>query len=183
MVDQGQRQTENELVVVGRISGLFGVQGWVKVFSHTRPRENILQYQPWYLAAKETVVNRGTPHWVQIKLVSGRIQGKGIIVQLDGFTDRDAAAGLIGKEIAILRSQLPVLAQDEYYWSDLIGLKVVTDKGVSLGVVTSLMETGVNDVLVVKGEREHLIPYIRDDVVKSIDLSSGVVTVDWDPEF
>ena len=110
---------------------------------------------------------------------------KGIVVQLEGCDDRDRAATLVKTQIAITRDQLPEPAAGEYYWQDLKGLQVVTLDEVNLGKVTNLMETGANDVLVVKAEdgRERLIPFIREDVVTHIDLETGTMTVDWDPEF
>lgn len=173
---------KSDMVTVGRVSGLFGVQGWVKVYSYTQPRENILRYRPWYLMLGE----KGVPEqgrWIAREVAAGRIHGKGLVARLEGYEDRDASAALIGKEIRVLQSQLPDLAPGEYYWSDLIGLQVVTLEHVSLGVVDHLIETGSNDVLVVRGERERLVPYIRDEVVKEVDLDSGTISVDWDPEF
>ena len=161
-------------LVVGRIGGLFGVRGWVKVFSYTEPRDNILSYSPWLLHIGG--------EWVTAKPVGGRIHGKGLVAQIEGYDDRDAAATLLGCDIAINRSQLPAAGQDEIYWADLVGLRVVTLEGVELGVVDHLFETGANDVLVLKGERERLLPYI-DQVVHEVDLAGGVMRVDWDPEF
>jgi len=164
-----------EMVVLGRVSGVYGVKGWVRVFSHTSPRSNILTYSGWYL--------RQAGNWVKHEVRSGRIHGKGVVVQLKGCDDRDQAATLLQAEIAIPREQLPELQPDEFYWADLEGLKVQTMDGVDLGVVDHLFETGANDVVVVKGERERLIPYLWQDVIQSVDLEAGLMTVDWDPEF
>ena len=161
-------------LIVGRINGLYGVRGWVKVFSHTAPRERIVDYSPWLV--------RRTGGWSPMKVASGRVQGKGVVVRLEGVEDRDAAAALVGAEIALRRDQLPRLPDGEYYWADLIGLHVVTVEGVELGRVDHLLETGANDVLVVMGERERLVPYTESAVV-SVDLDAGRLTVDWDPEF
>jgi len=166
---------QGEPVVLGRINGLFGVRGWVKVYSHTEPRDNILKYNPLL------VFYQG--RWQQMKLLGGRPQGKGIVLQLEGFEDRDLAAALIGSDIAISHEQLPQLAQDEYYWTDMVGCKVVGGDGTELGELTTLFETGSNDVMVVKGERERLIPFLQPDVVKRVDLSERLIEVDWDPEF
>jgi len=165
----------SEMIVVGKIAGVFGVQGWCKVFSHTSPRKNILQYSPWYL--------KRNGEWQSIKVKQGRQQGKGLVAQLDGVSDRDAAAALNETEIAIKQSQLPDLPKGEYYWSDLIGLDVETVTGVPLGKVTDMMETGANDVLIVNGDQERLIPFLQQEVVTEIDLDAGLMKVDWDPEF
>jgi 16S rRNA processing protein RimM len=166
----------NDYLVVGRISGLYGVRGWVKVFSHTQPRENILTYDHWFL--------QRSGKWVKQALENGRPHGKGIVAKLEGCDDRDAAAALMGTTIAISREQLPAAAQGEYYWADLVGLRVSNLEGVELGVVDHLLETGANDVLVVKqGTTERLIPFIQGQFVTEIDLAAGEMTVDWDPDF
>lgn len=163
-------------MVLGRVSGLFGVAGWVKVFSHTDPRENILTYSPWYLL-------RGGV-WERRDLESGRRQGKGVVAHLEGCPDRDQAALLLGCDIAVRRDQLPEAAEEgEFYWTDLEGLRVRTTDGADLGVVDHLFETGANDVVVVRGDRERLIPYLWGTVIRRVDLDAGEMTVDWDPEF
>ncbi len=163
------------MLVVGRVVGLFGVHGWVKVLSHTDPREEIVRYHPWFL--------RRETQWQPIKVVDGHRHGKGVIARLAGVEDRDAARELVGVDIAIRRDQLPPLDPGEYYWADLEGLRVVTVDGVELGTVDHLLETGANDVLVVRNDRERLIPYIRGDVVVEVDREAGVMRVDWDPDF
>lgn len=162
-------------VVLGRVIGLFGVQGWVKVHSDTRPRENILDYPVWQLDAPGG--------WQPRRLLRGRAHGKGIVVQLEACEDRTAAAALIGARVAVARDELPPLAEGEYYWTDLEGLRVRTATGIELGTVERLMETGANDVLVVGGERERLIPFLPGRVVTDVDLESGILVVDWDPDF
>lgn len=164
-----------EWVVLGRISGLYGIRGWVRVYSHTSPRKNILSYSPWYL--------HRAGRWERFELKAGRVQGKGIVAQLEGCTDRDQAAELLQADIAVRREQLPKPGPDEFYWADLEGLEVQTTAGVTLGVVDRLFETGANDVVVVKGEREVLIPFLQPDVIRSIDLEAGLMVVDWDPDF
>ena len=173
---------EQQWVPVGKLNGLFGVKGWVKIFSNTQPKENILSYSPWYL--------KRNGQWQEFKLLSGKSHGKGVIAQLAGCTDRDIAAELIGSEIAIKREQLANPASGEYYWNDLIGLLVKNSDGIELGKITSMLETGANDVIVVTGEkdskgkkRERLIPFITDEVVKEVDLEQGFMTVNWDAEF
>ncbi len=162
-------------LVAGRVSGLHGIKGWVKVFSYTSPRENILRYSPWYVRLEQT--------WQELALVDGRIQGKGIIAKLSGYSDRNAAMGLLGAAIAIRRSQLPVLEQGELYWVDLIGLQVISTQGRVLGIVAEVIETGAHDVLIVRGEREHLIPFVRCVYILEVDLAKGCIRADWEPDF
>ncbi|RUL72914.1 ribosome maturation factor RimM [Dyella choica] len=163
-------------VLVGRIVGLYGVQGWVKLESWTEPRTQIFNYQPWQLTAPggET----------EVKGVTGRPQGKGLIAKLPGVDDRDGAAALVGQDIYVARELLPPPGKDEYYWVDLEGLEVVTIEGVALGRVSHVFATGANDVVVVRdGERERLVPFVQGVYVRSVDLSGGRMVVDWDPEF
>jgi len=179
-LDRRQVDHENEgdgperLVALGRVSGLFGVRGWVKVHSDTRPRENILRYSPWYLL-------RGG-RWRAYEVLAGRPQGKTLVAHLRGCDDREQARRLMGATIAVRRSQLGG-DEDGYFWTDLEGLEVVTAEGRVLGVVDHLMETGANDVLVVRGERERLIPWLPEQVILSVDLEAGCIRVDWDPDF
>jgi len=167
---------EQRFVTLGRISGAHGIQGWVKVHSDTSPRENIVGYSPWYLVREG---RRET--W---KVNAGRLQGKAVVAKLAGCNDRDAAEALAGAEITIPREQLPATTEPgEFYWADLVGLEVRTVDGVALGRIVQLFETGANDVIVVQGDRERLIPYIWQQVVRDVDLEAGVMLVDWDPAF
>ena len=166
----------SDTIHLGEISGVFGVKGWVKVFSHTMPRENIVKYKTWQLSSAEVKHQ-------SIRVLNGRRQGKVIVAQLEGITDPDQARQLIGVKIFIAKEQLAKLKKGEYYWSELEGLAVVTTTGVDLGKVAWLFETGNNDVLVVEGDRERYIPYITGDVIISVDLKSSKMVVDWDPEF
>jgi 16S rRNA processing protein RimM len=164
----------DRLVVMGRIGAPHGVHGWVRVFSETRPREALLGYSPWHLKLEE--------RWQVREVLAGHPQGKALVVHLAGCEDRDDAARLTNVQIAVPRGQLPEPAEDEYYWTDLYGLRVLTLDGVALGVVDHLLETGANDVLVVRGERERLIPFVEPDVVRRVDLGEGVIRVDWHPD-
>ncbi|WP_167026077.1 ribosome maturation factor RimM [Luteibacter sp. SG786] len=163
-------------VRVGRIVGLHGVQGQVKLESWTEPRIQIFRYQPWLLTAPG--VER------EMNGIRGRAQGKGIVATLPGIEDRDQAAALVGCEITVSRDTLPPPAPGEFYWTDLEGLEVVTKENASLGRVSHLFATGANDVMVVKeGDRERLIPFVQGPYVHSVDFDAGRIVVDWDPEF
>lgn len=168
-------------VELGRITAVYGVKGWVKVFSNTEPMDNIFTYQPWQICM------RG--QWQEVKVKQGKHHGKGLIAQLQGCYDRDQGRLYAGAEIAVDQSKLPDLPEGEYYWSQLTGMNVETEDGVKLGKVDHLIATGVNDVLVVKSSQasidreERLIPWLPDQVITKIDLSGGVIRVNWDPEF
>ena len=168
----------HQFVVVGKISSAFGVKGWLKINSFTDPVTNILQFKPWYLQTRQI-----HQPWKSVKVLAGRAHGKQVVVQLEGLNDRNQAELMRGLEIAVKRDQLPETQDDEFYWVDLEGLKVVNREGVELGVVDALMETGANDVLVVRGEKERLIPYVMDEYVLDVDLDAGTIIVDWDPDF
>lgn len=171
---------ENQAVyiTVGRIGAPYGVRGWVKVQSFTESIENLLEYEPWYLRK----TGNGEA-WEEVPVEEAKVHGKGIIAKFTGCDDRDAAAGLRGQEIAIRRDQLPEPEEGEYYWVDLVGLEVQTLDGVPLGKVDHMQETGANDVMVIKGERERLIPFVMEHIVHEVDIEGGVIRVDWDPEF
>jgi 16S rRNA processing protein RimM len=165
-----------KLVLLGKLVGIHGLRGELKLESYTEPRTQIFRYQPWLL---RTATGEKT-----IEGCRGRAQGRGMIAELPGIADRDAAAALVGAEIRVARSALPNAKPGEFYWSDLEGLEVVTIGGISLGKVSHLVATGANDVLVVKdAARERLIPFLVGQFVTDVDLDAGRVTVDWDPEF
>ncbi|MDH5191605.1 MAG: ribosome maturation factor RimM [Gammaproteobacteria bacterium] len=167
-------QQSNKTVTLGRISGLYGVRGWVKVYSYTDPKENILNYPTWLIG----------PDQKPIKLETGKSHGKGVVAKLVDFDDRDQVAKLLGQDIATSRAELPELQEGEYYWDDLAGMKVVNTEKQEFGVVDSLFETGANAVMVVKdGEQERLIPFLTDNVILNIDLDAGVIEVDWPADF
>lgn len=164
-----------EFVCVGKVSGIFGVRGWIKVYSYTETRENILTYSPWTLKkGKESK---------EVQVIDGRRHGKTVVARLEGINDRDDAAQLNGWEIFIHADQLPKAKQGEYYWADLVGLQVKTVEGIDLGVVQQMLETGANDVVVVSGERERLIPFLQGQTIINIDLVAGEMVVDWDADF
>jgi 16S rRNA processing protein RimM len=167
--------TMQDFIVVGKITSPFGIKGWVKVHSYTDPEDNMLRYKPWYIERDG--------EWVSQGVSEGRIHGKALIVHLETVDDRDSAERLKGREIAIRREQLPPPQKGEYYWIDLIGLHVINQQGIELGVVDDLMETGANDVLVLKGDKERLIPFVMHEFIKSVDLEKQVIHVDWDVDF
>ena len=164
-------------VVLGRVSGLYGIRGWVKVFSYTEPRHGICEYNPLYLKVKGD--------WQRYEVSAGKAHGKSVIISFAGIEDRTVAAALTGCDIAVRREQLPELEPGEFYWADLQGLRVITLEEVELGTVAYLFTTGANDVVVVEAadKREYLIPFLRDEVIVEIDLVQSLMRVDWDPDF
>jgi len=167
--------TEERRILLGRVLGAFGVRGELKVQSFTDPESALLRYQPW------TLVHQGSER--EIEGVKGRQTAKGVNATIPGIEDRDAAQALAGAEIWAPRSRLPKPKPGEYYWVDLEGLEVFNREALSLGRVSHLFDTGSNHVMVVKGERERLIPFIEGDFVFGVDFDAGRIEVDWDADF
>ncbi len=163
-------------ILVGRIHGAFGVRGEVKLESLTEPQGNLVRYQPWILrdaAGREREVSGA----------KARVGGKGLIGTLPGVEDRDAAEALRGAELFVPRSALPPPKDGEFYWIDLEGLRVENLDGVDFGKAAFVFSNGANDVLVVRGDRERMIPWLRPDFVRELDFDAGRILVDWDADF
>lgn len=161
-------------VVIGSVVGIHGIRGWVKIHAYTRDRSGIADYGAWQLGQNDA--------WREFKVEDVRAQGAGLAAKLAGVETREAAAALMGLDIAVPVTELPALPPGEYYWAQLQGLEVESVAGVAFGRVSHLFDTGANDVMVVKGERERLIPFIR-DVIIAVDLAARCIRVDWDADF
>ena len=168
--------SRQRMLTVGRLHGAFGVRGEVKLESFTDPLRSIARYQPWILRDARGIERA-------CEGVRVREGGKGLIATMPGIEDKDAADALRGTEVLVPRSALPPPAEGEFYWVDLEGMDVFTTTGVALGTVSHLFSTGANDVLVVRGDRERMIPRVRPDFVVDVDFDASRITVDWDPEF
>jgi len=165
-------QDETSHIVIGKIVGVHGIKGWLKILSFTRPRENIFKYGPWLVEQDN--------EWLEKQLLEGKPQGKGLIASLKDITDRNEAMTLVGSELAIDRNRLPTPKEGEFYWHDLINMQVINQQNEMLGVVKELLETGANDVLVVEADKQrYLIPYVKDVYIKDVDTEQGVIQVDW----
>ena len=158
-------------IVLGCITGPYGTGGWVRIRSSTEPPENILRYAPWQVSLNG--------RWFSIGVAEGQVHGREVIARLHGCHDRDAARGYRGCEIAVERARLPDADDGEFYWTDLVGLRVINSEGVDLGRIERMMETGANDVMVVRGATERLIPFLTGSVVQSVDFDDEAVIVDW----
>ena len=173
---------QNNRIVMGKLGSTYGIRGWLKVFSYTDNAESIFDYTPWYLNQKGK--------WVEYKVESWKRHGQGYVCKLAGLDVREDAQLMTNFEIAIDPASLPELSEDEFYWRELFGMQVFTTKGYDLGKVTDLLETGSNDVLVIKanlkdafGQKERLVPYLEEQVVKKVDREARRIEVDWDPGF
>jgi 16S rRNA processing protein RimM len=170
------------MVEMGRISAPFGIKGWVRVQPYTRAISGLTNYTTWWLG--------GPGSWREHKVEQSQAQGTDVVAKLAGCEDRDVAAAFKGQQVAIPRQAFPPAEQGEFYWADLIGLRVKNCEGLDFGVIDSVLETGANDVMVVQqsafdgGERgkERLIPFIA-SVIKRVDIAAGLIEVDWGADF
>ena len=172
----------SDTLVIGIIGAPYGVKGWVKITSYTHDLDGVFAYTPWLLGQ----VQEGNKYVVD----QWRTHNKGLVAKLIGVDNRDDADRIKNLEISIKAAMLPELDDSDVYWRELVGMQVVTDKGYNLGVIKELFETGANDVLLVKanlndafGQKERMVPYLLDQVIKQIDRQAKTVTVDWDPAF
>lgn len=163
-------------VVIARLGRPYGIKGWVWLQVFTRPVENIRRYRDVTLRSEG-----GETRPVRIENLT--VHPRGVTAKIAGFDDRSAVEALGRAEVVIDREALPPTGPDEYYWRDLIGCEVVHLSGRVLGEVKDMMETGANDVLVVQGDRERLIPFLPDEVIRAVDLDASRIEVDWDPDF
>jgi 16S rRNA processing protein RimM len=165
----------DDLVIMGYVCGTFGVRGWIKVHAETEFADSLFDYPVWWLG-------KGG-EWKPFTFVDGLVQPKALAVQFEGVDSREQSDALRGMQVAVPRSELPAAAEDEYYWSDLIGLQVINLQGEVLGTVSELMETGANDVLVVDAAEQHrLIPFVS-AVVTEVDLDQRRIVVDWGADY
>lgn len=160
---------------MGRISGPFGVKGWVKLQPFTKSPQSLLDYKEWWI--------EGEQGWEALKVERAQVQNDAVGAKLAGCEDRDQAALFRGRQVAVPREAFPEAGENEFYWADLIGAKVVNTQDEDLGKVSEVFETGANDVLVVKqGSTERLIPFIE-QVVREVDLAKRVIRVEWGADY
>jgi 16S rRNA processing protein RimM len=162
-------------IIIGRIGSSYGVHGWLKVNSFTDPPGNILQYLPWQIHLNKS--------WMELPIVESQIQSNRILIKFAECSTPEQAKLYANAKIAVWRNQLADLSNSEYYWADLEGLTVINTKGITLGIVDHLMSTGANDVLVVKGTKEYVIPFIPGAYIIEVNLREQQIIADWDEEF
>ena len=169
-----------DLVVMGRVVAPYGVFGWLKIVPDTEEFDGLLDYKKWWIGKDND--------WRELAVKEAKIHNDVLVVKLQGIDDRDAAVACKGKQIAVPRALLPKLKNEEYYWSDLIGLNVKNLQEVDFGKISDVFATGANDVLVVKdvakseSGQERLIPYIA-QVILAVDMAEKTMLVDWDADF
>lgn len=172
----------SETIVVGKVGAPYGVKGWVKIIAYTDEMNGIFDYSPWLVGSGDKGQEYQIEQW--------RKHNKGIVAKLEGVDDRDAADRLKNLDIRIRPEQLPELEEGAFYWRELVGMRVINQKGYDLGKVQDLFETGSNDVLVVKanindafGRKERMIPYLEEQVIVQVDKDNNTIEVDWEPDF
>jgi 16S rRNA processing protein RimM len=168
-----------DLVVMGRIVAPYGVFGWLKIIPDTEIFDTLLDYKTWWIGKDS--------EWRELKLESAKVHNDVLLVKLQGIEERDGAFTCKGKLVAVPRASLPELSNEEYYWSDLIGLDVKNQLDVDFGKITDVLETGANDVIVVSGQdatgkRERLIPFTAQTILE-VSLEKQTMLVDWDEDF
>ena len=166
---------------MGCISAPFGIKGWIRVQSYTESAGSLKRYPTWWLGD-----DHSPSGWREYEVQQTQVQGVDIVAKLAGCEDRDAAAAFKGRVVAVPREAFPPVEKGEFYWADLVGLKVTNIEGLDFGVVSSMLETGANAVMVVQQSAvdggERLIPFIA-SVIKRVDIAAGVIEVDWGADF
>jgi 16S rRNA processing protein RimM len=169
-------------VVLGKLGASYGIKGWMKITTYTDSVEGIFDYSPWLIKEKG--------EWREAKVLQWRFQGKAVVAEIEGVTTREHAQELTNCEIGITPEQMGELPEDEFYWRDLIGCEVVNTNGYNMGKVQEIVETGSNDVLLVKanakdgfGKTERMIPFVTEQFIKQVDLTAKQILVDWEPDF
>ncbi len=158
------------MVVMGQVSAPYGIKGWIKILPFTETIESLLDFPVWWLGSEGV--------WRETRVIEAHVHGRSVVASIEASPDRNAAEKLKGLQVGVPRDALPDAGKNEYYWSDLIGLEVINPDGKVLGSVKSIIETGANDVLEVKGEKAHLIPFVS-EVVLDVDMQHGKILADW----
>ena len=191
MTKSVSNSAESNMVVMGRVVAPYGVFGWLKIVPDTEAFDGLFDYETWWLGKGDD--------WREMVVETAKTHNDVLVVKLKGIDDRDAALACKGKQIAVPREQLPEAEEDEYYWSDLIGIRVKNKQDVDFGLIVDVFETGANDVIAVRADavrqdvgadkavakekpQERLLPFI-DSVVLEVDIAAKTMLVDWDADF
>jgi len=164
-----------EKIVMGKILGPHGIKGWIKIHPFTEKKDSLIDHKI-FMASKDEKL------WQSFEVESMDVGDKFILAKFKGVDDRNAAEKLNKFFISLDKSSLPKLDENNYYWHELIGLDVKNNEGMHFGKVDSLIETGANDVLVVLGDKEYLIPYIK-QVILEVNLETNTIRVDWQDDY
>ncbi len=195
MINLKSSALPDDSVEVGRILDAWGVKGWLKILPHSSDPEALFSAKSWFLQAPDTKFRPGFNAFsgtVSIAVDEAKTHSDSVVAKIDGLDDRNDAESLRGCRIFLSRSAFPKASKDEYYWVDLIGLKVVNREGIALGCVRDLMATGPNSVLCVEYQamqedgsnkaEERMIPFVS-AYVDTVDIAAKLITVDWQPDY
>lgn len=169
------RIDQDKFILIGKVGAATGLLGELKIISFTESPEDIFEYDQWYIKKNNT--------WLAVTLDKSAKRGKYLVAKWLDCSDRNSAQQWTNCDIAIKRSQLPTLDQGQFYWVDLEEAIVKTMTGQELGRVKEVMETGANPVLIVEGKERILIPYVKEKIVKEVNIELGEIIVDWDISF
>ena len=171
-----------DMIVLGRIVGPYGLQGWVRLHPFGDDVAALGKMQQWMLGA-----DPAGAEWMPHALRELRPHADGWIVLFAGIGDRNGAEAIDGLYVAAPRSELPKVADNEYYWADLVGLNVVNMQDEQLGKVVELLSCGAHEVLCVEEEvagtsagsaKRRLLPFVA-QVVKNVDPANATIRVEW----
>jgi 16S rRNA processing protein RimM len=170
----------DDLLPVGHVLGPFGVQGELRIKPYSADADALMSVRRWWI---------DKPELSDVEVLTVRRQGEDVVAKLVGVVGRDAAEALKGAVVQVRRSHFPALSNDEYYWVDLIGLRVVNLGGQELGLVGDLMDNGAHPILRVavaaqddNPDHELLIPFV-DQFIKKVDRAAMEITVDWESDY
>lgn len=176
-----------DYVVLGRVIGAYGVRGWVRIQVYGDDPLSWREMASWWLSRSRGSSKNDQPvdeDWQAFRLTHCRLQGGDLVAQLNGVADRDAAEALKGALLGAPRECLPDPGSDAYYWGDLVGMTVFGAGDERLGVVSRLLETGANDVLVVVDAdgKERLLPFVE-SVIECVDRAARRIDAAWEADW
>jgi 16S rRNA processing protein RimM len=169
------KSEENQYIILGKLGAVYGIHGWLKINSFTDPVTNIFDYKIWYIKTSQ--------EWQPLNIDKIDIKADKLLAHVVGYDTPEHAKQLTGLDISVHRSQLPSLPADEYYWHDLVGLSVYTLNNDYLGLVVRVINAPAHPLLEIKDQKEHLVPLIFKQFIKTVDLNNQTMIIDWDPEF
>jgi len=172
--------TPDDLIQVGHITGAYGLRGGIRVSPYSMDADALLSVKTWWL---------DKPSLRPVQVRNAKSHSGDVTATLVDVTDRETAEALKGATVQVSRADFPELPEDEYYWTDLIGLDTVNLQGESLGKVTDMMHNGAQSILRITPEAdpnaapdakapERLVPFV-DQYVKTVDLQARLITLDW----
>jgi 16S rRNA processing protein RimM len=178
LAENAAHEVPGDLTQVGHVAGAYGVLGAVRVSPYSVDADALLKVKTWWL---------DKPSLRPVQVRTARMHSGDLVATLVDVDGRDAAEALKGATVQVPRSAFPELPEDEYYWSDLIGMDAVNLQGEALGKVTDMMHNGAQSILRIapvqdqnatEQAQERLVPFV-DQFVKEVDMAGKKITLDW----